>query len=90
MKYKIRRPRKVKAMPVMPKKGYINKRGSATKIKVSAEQVSTVNKMEKSLGLDKIKPIILTSSEAEDNFDRDKEYFKDMYEGELRELFKKS
>lgn len=47
----------------------------------------SVGEIEKILGLDKVEPFTLTSSEAVDDFDGDEEYFKDMYEDELKELF---
>lgn len=56
---------------------------------ITKNEVS-ISQIEQALGLDRVKPIILTSSEAENGFNRDKEYFEDMYEDELRELFKRS
>jgi len=83
LKYRIKKKWGVN-MPATVKKGNFNKRGLATRVKIPISQI------EQALGLDKVKPIILTSSEAESDFDRDKEYFKDMYEDELRELFKRN
>jgi hypothetical protein len=55
LKYRIRRKRGVN-MPATVKKGYFNKYGLATKIQAPVAQI------EQALGLDKVKPIILTSS----------------------------
>lgn len=75
-------------MPATQRKGYINRR-LAARVRFTAGRFLTVSEIEQSLGLDKVKPILLTSSEEESNFDIDNEYFKDMYEDELREFLKK-
>lgn len=65
------------------------KRGDDMSVTAPVGNTLSIDEIEKGLGLDKIEPIILTSSEVDDDFDKDKEYFKDMYEDEIRELFKK-
>jgi hypothetical protein len=88
--------KKVPKMLATLKKRHSSKHDLATRaeavrkgLTVPLDQVLTIGEIEKALGIDKVKPIILTSSETENNFDRDKEYFKDMYDDELRELFKR-
>ncbi|MDR6725043.1 hypothetical protein J2W91_003529 [Paenibacillus amylolyticus] len=49
---------------------------------------SHIGRMEKALGLDKVKPINITQSDAEQMQD-DLDYFKGWYEDELKELFDK-
>ena len=76
-------------MPVTFKKSNF-KHGSPIRVKLTRKNSAvSIDEIEKYLGFDKIEPVVLTSSEAENNFDIDKEYFKDMYEDELRELFKR-
>lgn len=88
MRYRICRKRGVNMPAIFEKNCF--KHGSCTRVKLTRKAPAvSVGEIEKSLGLDKIGPVVLTSSGAVDNFTRDKEYFKDMYEDELRELFKR-
>lgn len=64
-------------------------RSRYSRVKLQKRIPTPIAEIEKFLGIDKADPIVLTSSEAGDNFDKDREYFKDMYENELRELYKK-
>ncbi len=67
----------------------VKKSCSAARIKLTKKVPVSIAEIEKSFGFDKIEPVVLPSSESEIDFDRDKEYFRDMYEDELKEFYKR-